>query len=179
MDPQLRPSHHLSPVSSPSQHVGNDTSINSSIVPNPPGRAINALDSFAISRFLVCISPTTVVRPYEGCSGDVSYSSNAFGIIPCTSPPNSTSRPATAPIIPPVPPPYTTIRVDTRADYQGRSYVCRRFRRDDVLIRRTRGQRRRQRRRRHRYCVGKKSPWMKMSMKKLRSCCFVGVCTFV
>src|SRR5271170_5594372 len=153
----------------------NDTSINSSIVPNPPGRAINALDSFAISRFLVCISPTTVVRPYEGSSGDVSYSSNAFGIIPCTFPPNSTSRPATAPIIPLVPPPYTTVSVDTRTGYRERSYVCRRVQLVDVRIRRMRGQCLRRRHRRHRYYVVKKSPWVKMlMMKKLPSYCFVG-----
>ena len=107
MNSELRPGYDLIDQRKELQVVlkRQETSMSSSIVPNPPGRARKASDSFAMSRLRVCMSETTVVLPMEGRSTEVSYSSRALGMMPWTFPPSSSRRPLMAPMIPVVPPP--------------------------------------------------------------------------
>ena len=82
-------------------HVNSSNS--SSSVPVPPGRAITASDSSAISALRSCIVPTSrrSVSPVWAISRSTSWR----GMTPITSPPAASAPSATAPIRPTLAPP--------------------------------------------------------------------------
>ena len=69
----------------------------------PPGSAMNASDSSAMSALRSCMEPTT--RRSSMPVWPISRSKIACGMTPTTSPPASRAASATAPIIPTLPPP--------------------------------------------------------------------------